>query len=75
MAPECLNGKEYCEQADVFSYSIVLAETMTRLPADPDFMPRTKVTYIQYIHTYIHRMIYRNCVHAYMNIRRDKKGS
>lgn len=44
MAPECLNGKEYCEQADVFSYGIVLAETMTRLPADPDFMPRTKVS-------------------------------
>ena len=44
MAPECLNGKEYCEQADVFSYGIVLAETATRLPADPDFMPRTRVS-------------------------------
>jgi serine/threonine protein kinase len=43
MAPECLNGKEYCEQADVFSYGIVVAETATRLPADPDFMPRTRV--------------------------------
>ena len=45
MAPECLKGKEYCEQADVFSYGIVLAETMTRLPADPDFMPRTRVRF------------------------------
>ena len=47
MAPECLNGKEYCEQADVFSYGIVLAETATRLPADPDFMPRTRVSMVQ----------------------------
>ncbi len=44
MAPECLNGKEYCEQADVFSYGIVLAEIMARVPADPDFMPRTRVS-------------------------------
>ena len=44
MAPECLNGKEYCEQADVFSFGIVLAEIMARIPADPDFMPRTRVS-------------------------------
>lgn len=43
MAPECLNGKEYCEKADVFSYGIILAEMLAQIPADPEFMPRTKV--------------------------------
>lgn len=43
MAPECLNGKHYCEQADVFSFGITLAEIIARIPADPDIMPRTKV--------------------------------
>ena len=43
MAPECLRGKSYCEQADVFSFGIVLAEIIARIPADPDFMPRTQV--------------------------------
>ncbi len=43
MAPECLNGKQYCELADVFSFGITLAEIMTRMPADPDFIPRTSV--------------------------------
>ena len=45
MAPECLNGKEYCEKADVFSYGIILAEIMARIPADPEFMPRTNVSF------------------------------
>jgi len=44
MAPELLKGKNYCEQADVFSYGIILAEIMARIPADPDFMPRTHVS-------------------------------
>ena len=44
MAPECLNGKQYDEQADFFSYGIILAEIMARIPADPDFMPRTRVS-------------------------------
>ena len=43
MAPECLNGKEYCEKADVFSYGIILAEILAQIPADPEIMPRTKV--------------------------------
>lgn len=43
MAPECLYGKSYCEQADVFSFGITLAEIIARISADPDFMPRTKV--------------------------------
>ena len=44
MAPECLNGKNHCEQADVFSFGITLAEIVTRMPADPDFIPRTSVS-------------------------------
>ena len=43
MAPECLHGQSYCEQADVFSFGITLAEIMARVPADPEYMPRTKV--------------------------------
>ncbi len=44
MAPECLNGNSYCEQADVFSFGITLAEIIARIPADPDVMPRTSVS-------------------------------
>ena len=43
MAPEVLHGKLYNETADVFSYGIVLCEVISRLSADPDFIPRTKV--------------------------------
>ena len=51
MAPECLNGKNYCEQADVFSYGIMLAEVLARIPADPDFMPRTQVSVCNHFFT------------------------
>jgi serine/threonine protein kinase len=44
MAPEVLNGKPYNETADVFSYGIVLCEIITRLSADPDDIPRSKVS-------------------------------
>lgn len=44
MAPECLYGKPYAEKADVFSYGIILAELMARIPADPEYMPRTNVS-------------------------------
>lgn len=44
MAPECLYGKPYAEKADVFSYGIILAEIMARIPADPEYMPRTNVS-------------------------------
>ncbi len=43
MAPELLKGKSYCEQADVFSFGITLAEIMARISADPEIMPRTMV--------------------------------
>lgn len=44
MAPEVLNGKVYNEKADVFSYGIVLCELISRLEADPDEIPRRKVS-------------------------------
>ncbi len=44
MAPEVLNGKSYNETADVFSYGIVLCEVISRLSADPDDIPRSKVS-------------------------------
>ena len=40
MAPEVLQGKEYNEKADVFSYGIVLCEMISRKDADPDEIPR-----------------------------------
>ena len=44
MAPEVLSGKLYDEKADVFSYGIVLCEIISRLEADPDEIPRSRVS-------------------------------
>ena len=56
MAPECLYGKPYAEKADVFSYGIILAEIMARIPADPEYMPRTNVSI--HIHTIIYCVLF-----------------
>ncbi|NXX81467.1 TESK1 kinase, partial [Urocolius indicus] len=42
MAPEVLRGEVYNEKADVFAYGIILCETIARVPADPDYLPRTE---------------------------------
>uniref|UniRef100_A0A8B9UJY7 dual-specificity kinase n=1 Tax=Anas zonorhyncha TaxID=75864 RepID=A0A8B9UJY7_9AVES len=42
MAPELLRGEIYNEKADVFAYGIILCETIARVPADPDYLPRTE---------------------------------
>ncbi|NWH67595.1 TESK1 kinase, partial [Geococcyx californianus] len=42
MAPEVLRGELYNEKADVFAYGIILCETIARIPADPDYLPRTE---------------------------------
>ncbi|XP_019631429.1 PREDICTED: dual specificity testis-specific protein kinase 2-like [Branchiostoma belcheri] len=42
MAPECLRSQRYNEKADVFSFGIVLCEIIARVPADPDYLPRTE---------------------------------
>ncbi|NWX42972.1 TESK1 kinase, partial [Steatornis caripensis] len=42
MAPEVLRGEVYNEKADVFAYGIILCETIARIPADPDYLPRTE---------------------------------
>ncbi|NWV36848.1 TESK1 kinase, partial [Grantiella picta] len=42
MAPEVLRGEIYNEKVDVFAYGIILCETIARVPADPDYLPRTE---------------------------------
>ncbi|XP_066470230.1 dual specificity testis-specific protein kinase 1 isoform X2 [Tiliqua scincoides] len=42
MAPEVLRGEVYNEKADIFAYGIILCETIARVPADPDYLPRTE---------------------------------
>ncbi|KAM3939769.1 dual specificity testis-specific protein kinase 1-like isoform 4-T4 [Leptodactylus fuscus] len=42
MAPEVLRGDVYNEKADVFAFGIILCEIIARIPADPDFLPRTE---------------------------------
>ncbi|XP_075302393.1 dual specificity testis-specific protein kinase 1 [Opisthocomus hoazin] len=44
MAPEVLRREIYNEKADVFAYGIILCEAIARVPADPDYLPRTEVT-------------------------------
>ena len=43
MAPEVLNGKPYHKKVDVFSYGIILCELISRLEADPEEIPRSRV--------------------------------
>ncbi|XP_018429795.1 PREDICTED: dual specificity testis-specific protein kinase 1-like [Nanorana parkeri] len=42
MAPEVLRGDLYNEKADVFAFGIILCEIIARIPADPDYLPRTE---------------------------------
>ncbi|XP_007945107.2 dual specificity testis-specific protein kinase 1 [Orycteropus afer afer] len=42
MAPEVLRGELYDEKADAFAFGIVLCELIARVPADPDYLPRTE---------------------------------
>ncbi|XP_043530503.1 dual specificity testis-specific protein kinase 1 [Chiloscyllium plagiosum] len=42
MAPEVLRGELYDEKTDIFAYGIILCEIIARIPADPDYLPRTE---------------------------------
>lgn len=41
---QCTAMTPHSLQADVFAYGIILCETIARVPADPDYLPRTEVT-------------------------------
>ncbi|ESO97758.1 hypothetical protein LOTGIDRAFT_103637, partial [Lottia gigantea] len=41
MAPEMMSGKIYDERVDIFSYGIIVCEVISRVSADPDYLPRT----------------------------------
>ncbi|KAH9515169.1 hypothetical protein Btru_019424 [Bulinus truncatus] len=41
MAPEMMTKGEYDEKVDVFSYGIIVCETIARVTADPDYLPRS----------------------------------
>lgn len=41
MAPEMMTHKKYDERVDIFSFGIILCEIIGRVPADPDYLPRS----------------------------------
>ena len=45
MAPEMMMGQPYNNKVDVFSFGIVVCETLARVTSDPDILPRSRVRY------------------------------
>jgi LIM domain kinase 1 len=43
MAPEMMKGQLYDNKVDVFSFGIIICETLARVLSDPDVLPRTRV--------------------------------
>ncbi|XP_034410705.1 dual specificity testis-specific protein kinase 2-like isoform X2 [Cyclopterus lumpus] len=65
MAPEVLRNESYDEKTDVFSYGIILCETIARVQADPDFLPRTENFGLDY-HTFQHMV--GDCPHDFLQL-------
>ncbi|XP_038027921.1 dual specificity testis-specific protein kinase 1 isoform X4 [Anas platyrhynchos] len=66
MAPELLRGEIYNEKADVFAYGIILCETIARVPADPDYLPRTEDFGLNV--TAFHTMVGLDCPAAFLQM-------
>ncbi|NXO53422.1 TESK1 kinase, partial [Aramus guarauna] len=66
MAPEVLRGEIYDEKADVFAYGIILCETIARVPADPDYLPRTEDFGLDV--TTFHTMVGIDCPAAFLQL-------
>ncbi|XP_040399138.1 dual specificity testis-specific protein kinase 1-like isoform X4 [Cygnus olor] len=66
MAPEVLRGEIYNEKADVFAYGIILCETIARVPADPDYLPRTEDFGLDV--TAFHTMVGLDCPAAFLQM-------
>ncbi|KAM6188251.1 dual specificity testis-specific protein kinase 1-like [Sarcoramphus papa] len=66
MAPEVLRGEIYNEKADVFAYGIILCETIARVPADPDYLPRTEDFGLDI--TTFHTMVGTDCPTAFLQL-------
>ncbi len=49
MSPECLRGCHYGPPSDVFSFGLVALESVGRVDADPDCLPRTGNFGVDYV--------------------------
>ena len=48
IGPECIRGEFYDQQADIFSFGIIMCELIARVEADPDILPRTQNFGVEY---------------------------
>ncbi|KAA0720335.1 LIM domain kinase 1 [Triplophysa tibetana] len=67
MAPEMINGKDYDEHVDIFSFGILLCEIIGRVYADPDYLPRTQDFGLN-VKEFLERYVSKDCPPAFFPI-------